>query len=329
MSSRPGRQRDRRRPGKGRGVAGDNADFARLMEAVALELLGQPQERHHGGQEWRYGARGSLSVRIDKGTWFDNEAGAGGGILILIRREHAGMDKDGALAWMRSRKLLEDRPRPTGKPRIVATYDYADAAGQVLFQVVRFDPKDFRQRQPDGKGGWLWKMKGVRPVPFRLPELAEAVGKRTVYIAEGEKGVLALVALGLTALGSPGGAGKWRRNYSAVFAGADVVILPDNDPQATTPEVNAPLAPGRPPGAAKGRTTLPMSPRPCTGSLHGCACSCCRAFLPRATWPTGSRPAAPWRRWKSWWPARERPSCRRRSAPPARRRTTSPTTMAS
>ena len=42
-----------------------------------------------------------------------------------------------------------DRPR-----RIVETYDYTDAAGALLFQVCRYDPKDFRQRRRDGRGGW-------------------------------------------------------------------------------------------------------------------------------------------------------------------------------
>src|SRR5690606_38796006 len=35
-----------------------------------------------------------------------------------------------------------------GKPRIVATYEYRDEASDLLFQVVRFEPKDFRQRRP-------------------------------------------------------------------------------------------------------------------------------------------------------------------------------------
>src|SRR5688500_10353584 len=41
-----------------------------------------------------------------------------------------------------------------GKSRIIATYDYRDEASGLVFQVVRFEPKDFRQRRPDGKGGW-------------------------------------------------------------------------------------------------------------------------------------------------------------------------------
>jgi len=198
------------------------------MEPVARELLGEPQERFHGGQEWRYGTRGSLSIRIDKGTWFDNEAGVGGGTLGLIENR-GGMDRSGALAWLQDHKLIEP-PGEKPKRQIVEVYEYRDRDGAPLFQVVRYDPKDFRQRRPDGRGGWEWRLGQVRRVLFRLPELIEAIGQgRTVYIAEGEKGVNALASLGVAATCSPGGAGKWSSEYNSALAGADVVILPDND----------------------------------------------------------------------------------------------------
>ena len=96
--------------------------------------------------------------------------------------------------------------------------------------MVRYDPKDFRQRQPDGKGGWVWKMAGVQLVPFHLPELRVAVAAgRTIYVAEGEKGVLSLQGLGMVATCFPGGAGKWRQAYAPHFVGAEMVILPDAD----------------------------------------------------------------------------------------------------
>lgn len=56
---------------------------------------------------------------------------------------------------------------------IVETYDYKDEAGVLLYQNVRYLPKDFKQRAPDGAvaGGWKWKMAGVRRVVYKLPEL--------------------------------------------------------------------------------------------------------------------------------------------------------------
>src|SRR5260370_39288576 len=58
--------------------------------------------------------------------------------------------------------------------RIVATYDYTDEQRQLLFPVVRYEPKKFRQRQPDGNGSWLWNLDGVRRALYRLPELLAA-----------------------------------------------------------------------------------------------------------------------------------------------------------
>lgn len=114
--------------------------------------------------------------------------------------------------------------------RIVASYDYVDEAGKLLFQVCRFDPKNFRQRKPDGKGGWVWNTKGVRRVPFRLPQVLAAANEgRPVYICEGEKDCLAMSGAGFTATCNPGGAGKWQDSYSAPLRGAIVVIIADKD----------------------------------------------------------------------------------------------------
>lgn len=110
--------------------------------------------------------------------------------------------------------------------KIVATYNYTDEAGKLLFQSVRYEPKDFHQRRPDGKGGWLWNLKDTRLVLYRLPEILQA---ETVFIGEGEKDVERLRSLGLTATTNAGGAEKWREEYNQYLAKKHVVILPDND----------------------------------------------------------------------------------------------------
>ena len=48
-----------------------------------------------------------------------------------------------------------DSIQANGKPQIVTTYDYRDERKELLFQVVRYDPKDFRQRRPKPGGGWV------------------------------------------------------------------------------------------------------------------------------------------------------------------------------
>lgn len=113
---------------------------------------------------------------------------------------------------------------------IVATYDYKDEQGKLLFQVVRVTPKGFRQRRPGSAGDWHWDLEGVRRVLYRLPELVEiGQGESQVLVVEGEKDVETLRGLGLVATCNPGGAGKWKPEYSPFLAGKHVVILPDND----------------------------------------------------------------------------------------------------
>lgn len=213
------------------------SDFARAMGPVARELLGDPTEEHRGKGEIRYGTRGSLSIDLTKGTWRDHEAGNGGGVLDLVR-VHTGLDKEGAVRWLRDRGHLPNDHSPS-KPRKrqVAAYDYTNENGDLLFQVVRFEPKDFRQRRPDGAGGWEWKTAGMDLVLFRLPEVVAGVREgHTIYIVEGEKGANALAALGVVATCSPGGAGKWKPSYGEPLRGANVIVLPDNDPQSRLPD---------------------------------------------------------------------------------------------
>lgn len=123
--------------------------------------------------------------------------------------------------------------RSSSKPKgeIVKTYDYCDESGELLFQVCRMQPKDFRQRQPNGSGGWNWSTKNVRKVPYRLPELLKADPAEVIFIPEGEKDVDRLVSLGLQATCNAGGAGKWKFKSDAleVFRGRSVAIPPDND----------------------------------------------------------------------------------------------------
>jgi 5S rRNA maturation endonuclease (ribonuclease M5) len=116
------------------------------------------------------------------------------------------------------------------KKSIVKTYDYRDESGQLLYQVVRYEPRDFRQRRPDGKGDWIWNLEGVRRVLYRLQELLRASSDDWVFIVEGEKDVDRLYDEGLVATTCPMGAGKWNDNYSEFLNDrSKVAIIPDND----------------------------------------------------------------------------------------------------
>lgn len=113
-------------------------------------------------------------------------------------------------------------------PKIVAEYDYKDEQGNVLYQVVRYQPKDFRQRHKNGNGEWVWDLKGVRRVLYHLPDLLLDPAS-TVHVVEGEKDCDNLWNVGLIATTSPCGAGAWRDEYADYLKGHKVVIIPDKD----------------------------------------------------------------------------------------------------
>ena len=120
------------------------------------------------------------------------------------------------------------------KPDIIAVYDYTDATGKLLFQVVREAPKNFKQRHPDpaNPSAWIWKMQGIERVLYRLPEVLSAVKSgETIYITEGEKDADKLAAEGLVATTNSGGASmRWLESYTESIKNAvNVVIVADKD----------------------------------------------------------------------------------------------------
>ena len=110
--------------------------------------------------------------------------------------------------------------------QIAKRYPYQDEAGKLLYEQVRFDPKDFRFRRPDGTGGWIWNLQGVKKVLYHLPEV---LAGDEVVITEGEKDADLLHSWGLVSTCNPGGAGKWTDEYSQVLTGKKVVVLQDDD----------------------------------------------------------------------------------------------------
>jgi len=132
--------------------------------------------------------------------------------------------------------------RKDSKGRIVeATYDYTDEAGEVLYQVVRYrlpsGKKDFRQRRPDGKGGWIYDLEGTRRVLYELPRLLDR-HDCTVVIVEGEKDadrlnelfvVGNMAAVATTSAQGANDTGRWEI-YAKFSEGRHCVVIPDCDP---------------------------------------------------------------------------------------------------
>jgi hypothetical protein len=138
-----------------------DVDLPALLPAVARKLLGDPNKELSNGKKLRYGSRGSLSLDLTKGVWYNHETGQGGGVFDLIRHKK-GLSDTGVWGWLREERLIEDdgardpetpeKAKPKKKlDKIVDISDYPDENGELLFQVVRYEPKDFRQRRPDGR----------------------------------------------------------------------------------------------------------------------------------------------------------------------------------
>jgi putative DNA primase/helicase len=119
---------------------------------VARELLGQETRESARANERRFPDHGGLFVNFKKNRWYCHGEGTGGDAIALIRFA-TGCDYKAAFDWLRSHEyesFLGDRPTPK---QTVAEYAYTDESGAILYQTVRFEPKDFRQRRSDGNGG--------------------------------------------------------------------------------------------------------------------------------------------------------------------------------
>jgi putative DNA primase/helicase len=182
-------------------------------------LLARLQRVRRSGSGWQASCPGhddknpslSITVRDEK-------------ILVYC---HAGCSQETVLGALKIEARELFLKAGDSKARVVAEYPYTDDNGRLLFQVVRLEPKNFRQRRPDGKGGWLWRLNGTPRVLYRLPELRN---QQSIIICEGEKDCDMARRLGLVATCNPGGAGKWKDQFSEALCGKTVTIIADADP---------------------------------------------------------------------------------------------------
>jgi DNA primase len=138
---------------------------------------------------------------------------------------HAGCEQGAVVDALKALGLWPEREEWAGG-RIIAEYMYTDEAGDLLYQICRFEPKDFRPRFPDRAGGWIWK-KHPCQVLYHLPEV---LVNTIIFVVEGERDVETLRSRGFVATTNAGGAkAPWLPQYTAALRNRKVLIIPDND----------------------------------------------------------------------------------------------------
>jgi hypothetical protein len=228
---------------------------------VSAYYAGRVPKLKQAGKEWRgacpihAGKDDNFAVDPETGRWFCHSACRRGGDILTLEMVLTGADFKTAKAeafrlvgrmepeFRRSRSRANANSagtaptKPTGPAggwREIARYPYVDGGGKLVYEVIRYVKPDgekaFRQRRPDGSGGFIWSLDGIERVPYRLPRLLASKGK-VVFLVEGEKDVHTLEAWGLVASCNPGGSGGsgLYSQWADYFRGRHIVIVPDND----------------------------------------------------------------------------------------------------
>ena len=266
-------------------------DIEAIKRAASLEkIIGQYVELRHENRHWR----GLCPFHPDKnpsfyvtpdmgefGFWKCFGCNAGGDVIDFVKliegktfpeaarhvAELSGIpiiDPIPNASTSRQNGFHSSKPRVKPDPKepgelvqrkLVETYPYVDESRNLLYEKLRYEPKDFDQRRRHSDDdGWVWGLRAgwyrqrldgdwyspknpdpardlelpaVRRVLFRLPEVMEA---NEVILCEGEKDVLTLERLGFVATTTDGGSkSPWLEEYTERLRGKRVLIFPDND----------------------------------------------------------------------------------------------------
>jgi hypothetical protein len=211
-------------------------NLAAHAERIARHYWGEPNAKlSQKGRTLRWGTNGSKELDLVKGAWYDFEADAGGGAVDIVK-QYGKLGISGSVADVLERDFgIQKQAQKALEPKqyIQHIYSYFDTDGAEAYQACRLYPKSFRLRQPDGRGGYLYSVKDIEPLPYNLPAIMQHQDQ-PVFIVEGEKCADVLIEAGLVATTNHGGSGKWLDTHSTHLAGRSVIVLPDNDQAGRT-----------------------------------------------------------------------------------------------
>ena len=80
--------------------------LAEYIGEIARRILGSENRDLSSQDELRFGTHGSVSVRLDKGTWFDHENNVGGGVPQFIEIK-GGIARGAVNDWLRDELGIE------------------------------------------------------------------------------------------------------------------------------------------------------------------------------------------------------------------------------
>lgn len=169
----------------------------------------------------------------DDNPSFSVSEGEGGKVVVYC---HAGRCNTQQACEAMGIKMADLYPQKAKKELdFVAKYQYLDADGTLLFEKLRYidrssGKKEFRQRKPDGNGGWEYKLGETPRVLYNLPAVLKAKQNgEPVWLVEGEKDADTLIKMGICATTMPNGAGTWLPIHTEALSGAVVEIIADKD----------------------------------------------------------------------------------------------------
>ena len=156
---------------------------------------------------------------------------------------HGGCSQESVFQTIRDMQLLpelEERPdplaniKPMPKVEFQQEWQYQDEDRVTVFVKHRIRigefGKTYRLYKIDADGRRSTTLGDARIVPYNLPAMLDAKSAgRIIYLVEGEKAADAIKSIGMIATTAHTGAGSWPQAITEYFAGAQVIILPDND----------------------------------------------------------------------------------------------------
>lgn len=232
----------------------EHIDWQRIAPDVAKQLLGEPTST--SSNEYRWGRKGSMCLNLSDGTFYDHEAGVGGGVIDLIK--HLNQDVNTVLkqfghdlALQSNDSLLtgfSDSPvaKPKSNVRSFSREQMVDLYRQAIvklkyadnFMVLRF-PEGHAIKQKyapftlgiDG----TWSLK--RPDSPLMPiYYTKKHPDKPIVINEGEKalkGCEAIIGDKLDSCTWHGGVNSWKKANWKPILKREVWIFPDNDKAGT------------------------------------------------------------------------------------------------